>query len=282
MNITVLIENTIDEKAVGVKSEHGLSLFTEFDSTKLLFDTGASSRFSENAKLLNLSLGEIDFAVISHGHLDHGGGLSTFFKENPKAPVYLKEEAFDGTYRKMAGFIKKYIGLDKTLRKDFEQRFVFVKVFMEICENVFILSDIRENHPRPLGNKHLLSKLNGSFVPDEFKHELILVIREKDGLVVFTGCSHHGILNMIETVENQFKGEQIKAVIGGFHMMNPMTKKMTEQLDEVIRVGRTLFAKAHLEKVFTGHCTGYKAFEVLKSQMGEKLEYIATGSVIVV
>ena len=58
MKITTLIENTKYEKAEDLKAEHGISLFVEFNSHKLLFDTGASSLFYENAKNLNLSIKE--------------------------------------------------------------------------------------------------------------------------------------------------------------------------------------------------------------------------------
>ena len=62
--------------------------------------------------------------------------------------------------------------------------------------------------------------------------------------------------------------------------MNPLTKKMTEKPETVAGIGKMLREKTHLHKVFTGHCTGKKAYELLKAQMGEKLEYFATGSVI--
>jgi 7,8-dihydropterin-6-yl-methyl-4-(beta-D-ribofuranosyl)aminobenzene 5'-phosphate synthase len=282
MKITTLIENTKYEKAEDVKAEHGISLFVEFNSHKLLFDTGASSLFCENAKNLNLSIKEIDFTVISHGHYDHGGGLKTFIEENPNAPIYLIEEAFNNYYAKKPGFGKRYIGLDKVLLTNFNQRFIFVKDFTKVNDNIFIISGIPEIHPKPLGNKRLLSKIDGRFETDDFKHELIFVVREPDGLVVFTGCSHNGILNMIDTVENRFKGEHIKAVFGGFHLMNPRTKKMTEKQEEVVKIGRFLFDKPHLKIVFTGHCTGKDAYDLLKSQMGEKLEYFSTGSVILI
>ena len=228
MKITTLIENTKYEKAGDVKAEHGISLLVEFNSQKFLFDTGASSLFHENAKNLNLSIKDIDFTVISHGHYDHGGGLKTFIEENPNAPVYLIEEAFNSYYAKKSGFRKKYIGLDKALITNFKHRFIFVKEFTQVNDNVFIISCIPEIYSKPLGNKKLLSASEGNFRPDDFKHELILVVSEHDGLVVFTGCSHNGILNMIKTVENRFKGKHIKTVFGGFHLMNPRTKKMSQ------------------------------------------------------
>jgi len=85
---------------------------------------------------------------------------------------------------------------------------------------------------------------------------------------------------MIDTVEDRFNGESIKAVFGGFHLMNPATKQMTETQEEVVRIGKLLRDKVHLKKVFTGHCTGKKAYDILKSQMGEKLGYFSTGSVM--
>lgn len=129
IKITTLIENTKDKKAENVKAEHGISLFLEFDSHKILFDTGLSSLFNENAKHLNLSLEDIEYAVVSHGHLDHGGGLKTFLEENSEAPIYVKEEAFNGYYRKIVGLIKKYIGLDKALISKFKQKVRFCKRF---------------------------------------------------------------------------------------------------------------------------------------------------------
>ena len=53
-----------------------------------LFDVGASELFLQNAKKFDVSIADVDFLVISHGHYDHGGGLKTFFKENTKAEVF--------------------------------------------------------------------------------------------------------------------------------------------------------------------------------------------------
>ncbi len=280
MKITTLIENTRYEQATSVKPEHGVSLFVESDAHTFLLDVGAGSLFSSNAKKLKLSIKDVDFVVISHAHFDHGGGLRTFLEENNSAPIYLNSSAFREYYARLFGFIRRYIGLDRSLFQKYSHRFVLVQDFVEIADNVFIIPRVSGNHPKPVGNGMLFKKLDGKYVLDDFQHELVLVVRETDGLLVFTGCSHNGILNMVETVERQFKGEKIKAVLGGFHLMNPLTKKMAEHKDRVIEIGRTLYNKDHVAKVFSGHCTGKTAYDILESQMQEKLGYFSTGSII--
>ena len=108
---------------------------------------------------------------------------------------------------------------------------------------------------------------------------LDLVIREDDGLVFFTGCSHNGIVNMIEATQSVFSDETVKAVFGGFHLMNPVTKKMSENESDVKEIGRLLNENKNVKKIFTGHCTGKTAYDILKNILGNKLEYFSTGAV---
>ena len=86
MKITALVENIPGR---GLPAEHGLSLFVESGSTRFLFDMGQTDLFARNADALGVNLDTADFAVLSHGHYDHGGGLETFLSLNSHAPVYL-------------------------------------------------------------------------------------------------------------------------------------------------------------------------------------------------
>lgn len=87
MKVIVLIENT---SKCSLCAEHGLSVYIEYNGMKYLLDTGASDTFSANAHQLGINLADIDIAFLSHAHYDHAGGFETFFKENEKAPVYLR------------------------------------------------------------------------------------------------------------------------------------------------------------------------------------------------
>ncbi len=92
MKITTLIENLVYKR--GLFSEHGLSIYIETSNKKILFDTGQSGLFLENAKTLGISIDEIDAVVLSHGHYDHTGGLYLFLEKNSKAKIYAKRGIF--------------------------------------------------------------------------------------------------------------------------------------------------------------------------------------------
>jgi len=138
------------------------------------------------------------------------------------------------------------------------------------------------HHPAPSSGRRQWQASDGNLILDDFAHELVLILIEHDGLVVFTGCSHQGILNMVEAVTRAFPGSPLKAVFGGFHLVIlPTFNFMAGSREEIRGIG-TRMLEYPLECVYTGHCTGSHAFEVLKGAMGKKLEYIATGRTVTV
>ena len=93
MKIVCLLENKT--ALPHMETEHGLSLYIETGNKKILFDMGQTDAFAQNAEKLGISLEEVDFAVLSHGHYDHGGGLSRFLEINRHAPVFVQKDASD-------------------------------------------------------------------------------------------------------------------------------------------------------------------------------------------
>jgi len=81
-----------------------------------------------------------------------------------------------------------------------------VDAFTEVSPDVSILTEIGKPCLQPKGNRHLFVRRGNTCSLDSFEHELIMVVRETGGLVVFTGCSHRGILNMVDAVSRQFDG----------------------------------------------------------------------------
>ncbi|MCE5213637.1 MAG: MBL fold metallo-hydrolase [Methanobacterium sp.] len=278
MEVTALIEDTTINSEL--YAEKGLSFHIQRDEDRILFDTGVTGRFADNASELGIDLKDVDVTAISHGHFDHGGGLRRFMEINKASPVYLRTHSEGDHYFKGFTIIKRYIGMDKSLFTDYSDRFNLINEFKEISPDVYLLNNIKIKYPIPAGSKYLYKKEGNHFVHDDFSHEQMMVIKEDDGLVIFTGCSHHGVLNMVEASMEKFPKTPIKGLFGGFNFIGlPFFNHMAENKSNVENIGKKLL-KYHIEKVYTSHCTGRKAYPILKDVMGDNVDYFATGSTV--
>lgn len=278
MKITCLIENSLAATPTPLKSEHGISLLIEHDGKNVLFDTGASSLFAQNAGVMDIDLSHVDYCVLSHAHFDHTGGLRTFLDANNIAPVVLLSAAGQPAYAKLLFFYKS-VGIRPSIFDEYPGRFTYFKTKMELAAGITLLSNTVRKEHRPSSNRMMFVRDNGAWRPDPFDHELIMVIDESDGSVIFTGCSHNGILNMIATVFSQYPGKKIKAVIGGLHLSNPITKKLSEKKDTVNAIA-TRLKSLPVGTIYTGHCTGTEACQIMKLALGDRLAELKTGMVI--
>lgn len=270
MIIKTLVDNTSISDLFG--SEHGLSLYIETNQHKILFDTGASPLFAENAAKMNIDLSDVDLAIISHGHYDHGGGLRTFLEINQKANIYLNEMAFEKHYANKSNGEKKYIGLDGSMLPN--ERFIFVGKNMVIDEELALFSQVKGDKCKPSGNQDLFMEEGQSMVLDDFSHEQNLVIKENGKTVLVAGCAHTGMINILE----QFRLNNAcfpSYVIGGFHLYNRSadTNEEPEVVQEI-----ALYLMNTSAQFYTCHCTGMQSYQILKSIMGEQVDYLATGS----
>ena len=278
LRITTLVENRPSPDDARLVAEWGLSLFVDLDGRRILVDMGASDAFARNAERLSVDIAAVDAAIVSHHHSDHGGGLRRFLELNDHADIYLGAAPEGEPTARLFGFVSKYVGLDKALIARHAHRFRFVHQRTEVLPGVFVLPRIGGQHARPAGNRYLYLKRDSALVPDDFRHEIVVAIREHDALVVLTACSHNGLLNMVETASAEFPGLPIRAVVGGFHLARlPPLRGMSENERVVADIGRAVLEYG-VETTYTGHCTGKAAFEVLRGAMGDRVQEIHTGS----
>lgn len=270
MKITVLVENTTNNEELA--AEHGLSLYIETDKHNILFDLGYNRLFLENAEKLGIDISQVDMAVISHGHYDHGKGLKEFLKVNNKAKIYLNKYAFEEYYSQEKNGEFVYIGLDSSLKDN--RRIIFLGENYFIDSEISIYSGIEQVEYLSPVNKSLYKKTESGMCRDDFLHEQNMVIMEDDKAVLFSGCSHSGIVNIVSQIQKK-TGLVFSHVLGGFH---------THIEDSVYSIEPgyiNQLASKLLEfnaDFFTFHCTGVEEYHQLKESMKQKIEYMATGN----
>lgn len=260
--VTLIVNDTMDRC---LKAEHGLSLYIETGEYKILFDVGQSTGFAENASKLGIDLENVDFAVLSHGHYDHGGGLQHFMQMNKKAIVYVSRHAFEPHYNS-AG---KFIGVDPAGLD--MNRIQYVDDHLQIREGIELFSC---NNRRPIVcadsyGQNMLE--NGRFLPDDYRHEQYLIINDMGNRICFSGCSHKGIQNIVHWFRPDF-------LIGGFHFMKiPATgegKAILQNEASALLQGNTSY--------FTGHCTGKEQYAIIEEVLKERLQMLCCGAEVTI
>ncbi|MDO4490857.1 MAG: MBL fold metallo-hydrolase [Lachnospiraceae bacterium] len=277
MIVKVLVENTENGCFQG---EHGLCLYVEYKGKKYLIDSGSSPMFAQNAELMGVDLSTVDAAFLSHAHYDHSSGYPAFFEKNNHAKVYLQSTSKNRHYFKIAGAIKKYIGIPKGLLDQFPDRFTYIDGAAKIEEGIYIVLHSSEGILERAKHTHMCVVVDGKTKYDDFSHEQTIVFEEEDGLVCFNSCSHSGVDIAIAEVKRAFPDKKIKAYFGGFHMMGITgVQSCSYKKNEVQAVAETLSAATDA-RFFSGHCTGIIAYDWLKEVMGNRLEAFQSGKVI--
>ncbi|GEM_PF-155960 len=280
--VTVLLENYRDGEVAGINADHGISLLAERDGKSYIFDLGESDITLANAEVLGIDISKADSVFISHGHIDHGGALPSFLERNRTAPVYLSIHAPENHYRLLFGLYKVNTGLTKNapdLFTKYQNRFRFISSDSMLTKDIYAVTGISGNYKKPSANSGVVKQdSNGNITDDDFSHETAYVIKDNDGLIVYSGCNHNGLLNTLQTVTERFPDTRIKAVLGGFHLMNPLTCKMEEPEDEVRKLAEELNKNYPSTLIYTGHCTGVKGYLILKSILCDRIEYFTSGS----
>lgn len=274
MRVTVLMENATPSSRFVAK--HGLSLLLEVNGLKILFDMGPDASFLDNACTLGVDVAATDLAIVSHGHYDHGGGLAAYLDATRDvahpAPVYLSEHAFE---EHLSGTPERHrnIGLDPALAGD--PRLVKTGELRALGHGLMLFSHTGHAHAPSASNSRLLERRDGAVVPDAFLHEQSLLVREGDRRLLVSGCSHGGILNIMDRAQT-LAGGPLDAVVAGFHLMAPSAGTV-EDPQATRLLARELACLP--TRYYTFHCTGLDAYGLLRDELGDRVRYLCCGSV---
>lgn len=274
LQITTLIENNPDDGG-HLQFEHGLSLYIEADGRKILFDTGQSGDFAENARVLDKNLNELDFCFISHGHYDHSGGYERLVSVTDKPPLLIVgEEFFKPKYKKSDASCFQFNGnsFDESFISNNKIALIKVKEDMlYLTEHIIVFHHFIKHTDYEKRNSRFFIKENTEYIPDNFNDEISLGIVTKKGLVVIAGCSHIGIVNILRTISERVD-IPIYAVIGGTHLIEADEARIQETIDA--------FKKMELQLIAVSHCTGEEGIRLISQGLKEKFLYNNTGKVI--
>ena len=265
MKIVTLIENTAPENLI---AEWGLSLLIEYRGKRYLLDAGGSERFAENADRLGVPLSEVDAAILSHAHFDHSGGLEAFCAQNDRAPVYIRRTAMENCYSKH-GLFRVYIGVQRGLLERLERRIVRVEGDYPIDDGVTLVPHKQPDMARRGRRAGMYIREGRHFLPDEFLHEQSLVFETQEGLVIFNSCSHGGVDAILDEVSRTFPGKTICAMVGGFHLVHTPPREVRALAGRLKAMGAPV--------LYTGHCTGNRAMEILEAELPGRVKRLTTG-----
>ena len=226
IDITILCENeTAKRFARECRSEWGLSLFIEVGGKTILFDTGNSDLFANNAHVLKKDIDAVDFIVLSHHHWDHIGGLLQHkFTKNHN--VILHPDLLTSVSKDERDIIMERFNIISS-EKSFE--------FMQ---DVFFLGKI------PSTNDFELQGHKGNAMNDD----TALAIKTGNGTVVVTGCSHSGICN-ISSYSKLVTESSLYAVLGGFHLIGKNLRAVNHTI--------AFFKKEQPKYLFPMHCVDF-------------------------
>ena len=231
INITIVCDNNPYKE--GLETGWGFSCLVTGREKTILFDTGPGGSLLVNMEKLAINPHSIDIVALSHIHPDHTGGLESFLEKNPEVTVYLPKS-----------FPERF----KDNVKAQGAKVIEVKQPKEICENVWSTGQ------------------HGKWIKEQS-----LIVRTETGSIVIAGCSHPGIVNIVNAAKDLVK-DDILLVMGGFHL---------EWVGKG-KIGKVISVFKQLQVRYVGLChgSGDKARSLFEEHFGRNYIKPGAGKVI--
>lgn len=270
--VTILAENSVFSN-IGAIAEHGWAAFIETPHGNYLFDTGQGKALLNNAKYFKKDLASLKGIILSHHHIDHTGGLMDAVKAvNGNIDVYAHPELFKKGY--MARTDYKYIGIPYS-REELEDKgavFRFNTEFTEIAPKIYLTGEVPRLTSFEHGDTDIVIKTQKGYVIDPVMDDQSMIIDTEQGLFVILGCSHAGIINILNYAKKMTGKDQIHTVIGGTHLWCVSEDQKQKSIQALVDMD--------IKRIGVSHCTGFEVGTRLAKEFGEKFFYCNVGSVV--
>lgn len=275
MKITTLVENS--SKRGELSPQYGLSLLVETAQGTLVVDAGQDDTSYTNFCTMGLDEKAIDALFVSHNHFDHIGGMQSYIDATAprNVPVYISSDSGIPLVSKRFLRRQEIVSKNELIEKN-RERLVPVEDAVPVLPSVFACRVKAPDLAYSCKDKKL-KMLNdmGRAVPDDFRHEIYLAVIEEDTVKIISPCSHNGVVNIIRDAESRFS-LPVRAYIGGLHLRGSSANSLNCSRKHLGAVADQLNSLS-LEKLYTCHCTGIKAFWMLKKALRCRVRYFHTG-----
>ncbi len=272
LRISILRDNECHTP--GLKAGHGLAMLIETPETTFLLDTGDSPVTWENAEIMGCDLSKVQCVVLSHGHYDHTGGLEKLLKTVGGLPIIAHPGVFAPRYAVEPDGSRRDIGPPRT-QEAYE---ALGAEFILSAEPVFIGPGLSTSGqvPRDAGpvpsEPRLMTEQDGELVPDSFDDDLSVVVQLPSGLIILTGCAHSGLRNIARQCVRASGCENLRAFIGGTHLMNSTDAEVREVARQLHLIG--------VDQIVPLHCTGRQGGALLERYFDGVTLHAGTGDTV--
>jgi 7,8-dihydropterin-6-yl-methyl-4-(beta-D-ribofuranosyl)aminobenzene 5'-phosphate synthase len=281
LKVTVIAEDTVGYETPYL-GQHGVCflLTAERDGVtkNILVDVAQdSSALIENTKRMQISLSCIDAVVLTHCHYDHTQGLTKVLVEIGKKdiPVIAHPELFRLNF--ITDPFIRHVGVMNADKKD-EIEAAGGTLYMtvdplEIMPGLTTTGEVERITDFEEVGMSLFTLESGRVKIDPMLDDISVVanIKEK-GLVIITGCSHAGIVNITKQAVRMTGTDRVHGIIGGFHLIEAPEERIEKTVQALRELGP--------DWLCAGHCTGFRAQVELYKTFKDRFSPLHTGMTI--